>query len=259
MAWFRWWHDSIIDPKFRMIAHEAKLPTGNVISIWLSVLEHAAQRALPGSIECIKPLVLSIVLDYDQEAIEKVLKLFEAHGLVKNGHITNWDKRQVKREDNSYERVKRFRDKKKMDDVTQVKRNVTHDNAPEQSRTDTDTEQIQSRAATESNENYLLLLEKYFPSISMTNIKVFRMFVAWKEAKVIDEDIENAIAYAQETGAAVRSPVYFQQAVIDRAMSRAAVSSTGSKPNVWKTKEQLREEHNERVKREFLESENDEN
>lgn len=96
----------------------------------------------------------------------------------------------------------------------------------------------------EEGPNYLALLEKYFPDISLKNVRIFRMFVAWRAAKVILQDVQDMLDYVKETGKNVQNPLYFERAVIDRANER--MSPHESKPR-FKSREQQIAEHNEKM------------
>lgn len=116
MDWFRWWHGSVTDPKFQLVAHECKLPLASVIGLWAILLEKASQEGERGELGEIDFEVLAF-----HSGISDVVtpcNAMQRRGLlhVTDGQwsVTNWEKRQPKREreDDSSERVARHRAKK---------------------------------------------------------------------------------------------------------------------------------------------------
>lgn len=120
IEWLRWYHGTTTDPKFTVIARKAQQPRASVIALWAGLLEYASQASPRGSLNGIDPDILAASLDMDEDAIQAILAMMELKGLTKNGAITEWDKRQVYREDDSRERVRRYRNSNL----------VTHGNAP---------------------------------------------------------------------------------------------------------------------------------
>lgn len=115
MEWFRWWHGSSTDPKFQMVAKECDLPLSSVLGLWATLLEQASLSGKRGSFE-VDHEVLSFQLGIDTvtpcNAMKRRGLLHETDGMF---HVANWEKRQPKRErdDNSAERVRALRAKKK--------------------------------------------------------------------------------------------------------------------------------------------------
>lgn len=113
MDWFRWHHGSVNDPKFQLVAKKAGCSVAEVIAVWASLLEAASMAEMRGNIGNTDFEAMDCALGLlDGRSAEIVLEM-EGRGLLGNGVIASWDRRQVKREreDNSGERVKVFRER----------------------------------------------------------------------------------------------------------------------------------------------------
>lgn len=120
-GWVRLWHDMPTDPKWRVIARLSGQPLPCVIALF-NVLMVEASRATPkGSVAGVRPEEAAAALDMDETAVSAILDAMQGR-VIANGCLTGWDRRQPKREDDSAERVKRYRE---------AKRSVTQRNAPE--------------------------------------------------------------------------------------------------------------------------------
>ena len=115
MNWLRWYHGTVTDPKWRVIAKASGRPLPEVVAVWALVLEHASQNEDRGTLDGFDVESAAAALEIPEEAIEAVLDAME--GRVKRHEtLTGWMKRQVKRErvsDHSTERVKRHRERTK--------------------------------------------------------------------------------------------------------------------------------------------------
>lgn len=148
--WFRWYHGSVSDPKFTVVARKSQQPRSLVLAVWAGLLECASQADDRGSLVGVELDTLAACLDVDDEAVETIYQAMIDKELIVEGRIANWNRRQVYREDDSRDRVRRFRENQKNREVgnggNDEKRDVTHGNAPvtPQSRADTDTDTEQT-------------------------------------------------------------------------------------------------------------------
>jgi hypothetical protein len=129
------------DPKWRVVAKRSGRPLSEVLAVFTVMLTSASQT---GSLDGWDDEVVAAALDSDAEHVAAIRQAMQ--GKTLDGlQLTGWEKRQPKREDNSAERVKRFRERKRLesnetvDPVTQCNAPVTQANAPD-TDTDTDTE-----------------------------------------------------------------------------------------------------------------------
>lgn len=156
MDWFRSWHGAPNDPKWLVIARKAGVAPGMVSAIAWAVFDHGSQHNERGRVDNFDVETYAVWSGWDEEDIQAVLDAMTAKGIIVDGRIAAWEKRQPKREDDSRERVNRWRDKQRAtakgqpgvtqdnalqaQDVTQCNAIVTHGNAPDKIREDTDTE-----------------------------------------------------------------------------------------------------------------------
>lgn len=119
MDWLRLWHEMPIDPKWRVVSRRSGRPTSEIIAVYTMMLVNASQSCERGSLERWDDEVVAAALDMETD---QVLAIREAmQGVVLEGnHLTGWERRQPEREreDNSNERVRRWRERQGSD-VTQ--------------------------------------------------------------------------------------------------------------------------------------------
>lgn len=127
MDWFRSFHGAPVDPTWRLIAKKAGVRTGDVALVWWGLMDYASQQKDRGSVKGFDPEVYAAAWDVEEGIISKVLVALEEKGKISEERITAWDKRNPKREDDSSDRVKRFREKNNA-----AKRDVTRGNAREE-------------------------------------------------------------------------------------------------------------------------------
>lgn len=136
MDWFRWHHGTATDPKWRVIASDADTTIPNVLSVWALMLEHASNASERGTLEGWNDRVAAAALGLPQELIASIREAMQ--GLTLEDEVLPaWEKRQPKREDNSAERAKAWRERKRTQ-ANASERNVTPEqNRAEQNREDT--------------------------------------------------------------------------------------------------------------------------
>lgn len=116
--WFRWHHGSVTDPKFQLVARRAGCRLPDVIAVWAFVLEQASSSNDRGAYGDLDFESIDLLMGFDDGVTQKIVVAMEARGLLADGQVAAWTKRQVKRErtdDNSTERVKAFREKKRQE------------------------------------------------------------------------------------------------------------------------------------------------
>jgi hypothetical protein len=118
MEWFRWWHGTLTDPKFQWVARKSGQPFTAVIALWVALLERASSvtqgdasvtRGDVAGFDCDDHDVL---FGLEDGCCARILDAFAAKGMIAGGVITNWEKRQPKREDSSAERTRAYRERK---------------------------------------------------------------------------------------------------------------------------------------------------
>lgn len=126
ISWWRSWHNAPTDHKWAVIASRANVKTGIVSAIAWALFDYASQHVDRGSIKDFDVETYAVYSGFDDQEINAVIKAMCDKGIITNdSKLSNWDKRQPKREDYSTERVSRFRT---------MKRNETQCNAPDKDK-----------------------------------------------------------------------------------------------------------------------------
>lgn len=135
MDWFRWHHGSVTDPKFQLVAKQAKCSVAEVIGVWAALLEEASQNEDRGYFGTLDFEALDCGLGLiDGKAYQIFTLMAERYLLDTNTkRIMSWSRRQPLRErddDKSTERVREHR-KNKRDETpcNTMKRHETPCNA----------------------------------------------------------------------------------------------------------------------------------
>lgn len=99
MDWFRWHHGSVTDPKFQLVAKRAKASVAEVVAVWAYVLETASQSPKRGHVGGLDAEAIDLALGMDDGTTEAILAVLHDRGMLSEGRVASWDKRQPKRED----------------------------------------------------------------------------------------------------------------------------------------------------------------
>lgn len=144
--WFRSWHGAPTDPKWLVIAKRANTIPAIVSAIVWALFDHASQRsdASRGETNAFDQETYSLFSGVPEETVAAVIAALTEKGLIKDGRLTAWEKRQPKREDGSAERSKEWRERKRTqananehreDKIREEKKDAA-DAAPAVSKTD---------------------------------------------------------------------------------------------------------------------------
>lgn len=119
MEWLRWYHGACSDDKWPLIAKKANVPQAFVVAVWAMLLEVASQDEDRGSIEEFDPEAADALMGMPDGSSQAILDAL-AYGKkprVVDGCISSWGKRQPQREreDDSAERVRKHREKKRLE------------------------------------------------------------------------------------------------------------------------------------------------
>jgi len=118
MDWFRWWHGTLTDPKFKSIARKSGQPFTVVITMWVALLEYASNvthgdaRVTRGDVTNFACDDYDVLLEVEDGVCSKILEAFAAKGMIVDNSVTQWDRRQSKRDDSSAERTRAYRERK---------------------------------------------------------------------------------------------------------------------------------------------------
>lgn len=140
-SWVRLWHDMPTDPKWRTIARKSNQRIGDVIAVFNFLMVNASANAMQrGTLSGFEIEDVASALELQESDVEAIISSMQ--GKVLDGYtLTGWDRRQPKREDNSTERSRALREKRKLLRGTaggnKTQRNATQCNAPD-TETDAD-------------------------------------------------------------------------------------------------------------------------
>ena len=114
-TWLRLWHDMPTDPKFRVIARKSGRPLAEVLSVFVLMLTNAsANDDARGTLTNWSDEDTAAALDINADAVTAIREAMQGKTLS-GDELSGWAKRQPKREDNSAERVRAFRERSKQD------------------------------------------------------------------------------------------------------------------------------------------------
>lgn len=125
MEWLRWYHGTVKDPKWRVIAKNAGTSIPNVIAIWAALLENASESETRGVLSGWDPEDIAACFDVTVETVVTVCNAMQQKVLL-HETLTGWDKRNPVRErvDNSTDRVRRFRERKRHETPSNAKKRL---------------------------------------------------------------------------------------------------------------------------------------
>lgn len=137
MDWWRSWHGAPIDPKWLLIARRAQVAPGMVSAVAWALFDYASQQPDRGSVAGFDTETYAEWAGWDEAQVVTVIYLMRAKSIITDDdRLAAWDDRQPKREDNSTERVQRWRDNHRSTGVTQpVSSDETQCNATQHTET----------------------------------------------------------------------------------------------------------------------------
>ena len=129
--WFRSWHGAPTDPKWLAIARRSNVAPGMISAIFWALLDYASQNNVRGSVEGFDVETYALWAGWDEAQVAASIEAMRAKGVIdENNMLTAWEKRQPKRNDDSAERVRKYRERNAGKvDVTQSNASVTQSNA----------------------------------------------------------------------------------------------------------------------------------
>jgi hypothetical protein len=135
--WYRAYEGTVTDAKLGEAAMIADVSRSVAIAAWHCLLESAACKNNCGSYET-TPRRVAVILCEPGDKIEALFEAFSELNMIGDGAVASWKKRQFQSDD-SKERVRRHREKKRQEttDVTACNGDVT----PPYTETETETEE----------------------------------------------------------------------------------------------------------------------
>ena len=122
MNWYKMYHGAPLDAKLAVIAKRSGLRRGEMLALWVTLLDHASQSSPRGSVQDIDLEEISVALEFDPVAMESALKaLHDKKRISTDGFLTGWNKDQAL----STPRTRAFRARQKKKDNGDNKEAVT--------------------------------------------------------------------------------------------------------------------------------------
>lgn len=143
--WYRAYEGTVTDAKISEAAILAGCSRSVAIATWHSILENAASLNDGGRVDIPARRVAAVLAEH-LEAVEKLFEAFESIGMIGDGRVTSWKKRQWE-SDSSTQRVRKHREKSCNGDETAEKRFVT----PPETETYTETKKESKPRATRAD------------------------------------------------------------------------------------------------------------
>lgn len=112
MDWFRYHHGTTDDSKLTMLAKKIGVRRCEMTAVWAALMEHASQHVTRGHTADCDLELISFVQEIELNIVEKIYKTLEEKLLIVDGKLSNWDKRQPKREDDGAAERKRLQREK---------------------------------------------------------------------------------------------------------------------------------------------------
>jgi hypothetical protein len=109
--WFRSWHGAPTDPKWLGIARRAGVAPGIAVAVGWALMDRASQAEDRGSIAGYDADGLACFYGCEPEQVDAIVMAMTDKGMVADGRLSNWEKRQPKREDGAAERARQWRER----------------------------------------------------------------------------------------------------------------------------------------------------
>jgi hypothetical protein len=127
--WFRSWHGAPTDNKWLVIGRRAGVAPGMASAVGWALMDYASQQSDRGSVQGFDVETYAMFSGWEECQIEAVIAAMQDKGMITDGRLSAWEKRQPEREDVTAlarKRAQRERDASNKDDMS---RNVTHGHA----------------------------------------------------------------------------------------------------------------------------------
>lgn len=98
-GWFRSWHGAPTDPKWLFLAAKAGVRPCHVAYTWWALLDHASQSTDRGYIGDFDQETFAHFAGLEASHVSRIVTTLTEKGMIVDGKIAQWVKRQPKRED----------------------------------------------------------------------------------------------------------------------------------------------------------------
>lgn len=222
--WWRSWHGAPTDHKWQVIAVRSGVKVGIVSAVAWALMDYASEHPDRGTVDGFDTELYAVYSGFDETEVTAVIQAMNDKGVIVNGKFANWEKRQPKREDDSTERVREYRAKK---------RDVTQGNSPEKEReeeTETETEREAEDDATFGANPLSVAFEKASGIMPHSLEKWTRTLDELSAMGVVSEDITLAVEELRDKGYAMVGVWSAKNAAIS-CMGKRKNPGRGRQPN----------------------------
>lgn len=117
IQWLRWYHGSVTDPKFALVARRSGAALPDVLAVWAYLLERASACSDRGCFGVVDTEAVDCLFGFPptQTRTADVMVALRDRGLIVDDRIAQWDARQPKREREDPAAAQRQRDKRARD------------------------------------------------------------------------------------------------------------------------------------------------
>ena len=136
--WLRLWHGTVSDTKFLWVERKSGARFGDVMTVWLALLEEASQADDRGDVSGFDAESFDFRLGDEEGLTLRILRAMSAKGLItEDMRLAGWDRRQPVREDSgnpetgamsSTERSRLHRQRRKAQEEDDTQRDATQCN-----------------------------------------------------------------------------------------------------------------------------------
>ena len=176
--WLRLWHGTVSDTKFLWVERKSGARFGDVMTVWLALLEEASQADDRGDVSGFDAESFDFRLGDEEGLTLRILRAMSAKGLItEDMRLAGWDRRQPVREDSgnpetgamsSTERSRLHRQRRKAQEEDDTQRDATQCN---------DTQRDATRATSRVDESRG---EEISPSPPTAREGEFPMDLSWE-------------------------------------------------------------------------------
>ena len=95
MSWYKISSGMPQDAKLALIARRTGFRRGEVLALWIALLDHACNAAQRGSVKDIDPEEIAAALEFDITTVETVINvLYDKKMILPEGLLAGWSKNQ---------------------------------------------------------------------------------------------------------------------------------------------------------------------
>ena len=92
--WLRLWHGTVTDTKFLWVARRSAARFGDVMTVWMALLEEASQQKKRGDVTEFDVAQCARLLGIDPDAIQAILQAMEGR-FIKDGRVIEHPRRPI--------------------------------------------------------------------------------------------------------------------------------------------------------------------